>query len=210
MPVSVLPEELLDHYDHWTERGWPRPLEEVSRGTETHHRRRRDRPVGPEPPGPGPHIRDDVAAPDPRGHSYSPTLSYPAPDNPRRAAPEAGSTQHQDGETLAQAINRTLAELLVARSRCTGLRRGRRPQGRCLRGDQGAAEAVRAALGCSIHCSTSRASRYTHWAPVSAGFVPIPEIQYLAYVHNALDQLRGEAATLSFFSAGRYRDPMVV
>ncbi|NEW37135.1 MFS transporter, partial [Nocardia cyriacigeorgica] len=37
-----------------------------------------------------------------------------------------------------------------------------------------------------------------------AGFVPIPEIQYLAYVHNALDQLRGEAATLSFFSAGRY------
>ncbi|MEU1980508.1 transketolase C-terminal domain-containing protein [Nocardia sp. NPDC019395] len=43
-----------------------------------------------------------------------------------------------------------------------------------------------------------------------AGFVPIPEIQYLAYVHNALDQLRGEAATLSFFSAGRFRNPMVV
>ncbi|MFE3443143.1 thiamine pyrophosphate-dependent enzyme [Nocardia sp. NPDC059180] len=43
-----------------------------------------------------------------------------------------------------------------------------------------------------------------------AGFVPIPEIQYLAYVHNALDQLRGEAATLSFFSEGRYRNPMVV
>ncbi|WP_040797041.1 thiamine pyrophosphate-dependent enzyme [Nocardia higoensis] len=43
-----------------------------------------------------------------------------------------------------------------------------------------------------------------------AGFVPIPEIQYLAYVHNAADQLRGEAATLGFFSAGRYRNPMVV
>jgi 2-oxoisovalerate dehydrogenase E1 component len=43
-----------------------------------------------------------------------------------------------------------------------------------------------------------------------AGFVPIPEIQYLAYVHNALDQIRGEAATLRFFSAGRYRNPMVV
>ncbi|WP_280468026.1 thiamine pyrophosphate-dependent enzyme [Nocardia cyriacigeorgica] len=43
-----------------------------------------------------------------------------------------------------------------------------------------------------------------------AGFVPIPEIQYLAYVHNALDQLRGEAATLPFFSEGRYRNPMVV
>ncbi|MFC9437159.1 thiamine pyrophosphate-dependent enzyme [Nocardia sp. NPDC057030] len=43
-----------------------------------------------------------------------------------------------------------------------------------------------------------------------AGFIPIPEIQYLAYVHNAADQLRGEAATLSFFSAGQYRNPMVV
>lgn len=43
-----------------------------------------------------------------------------------------------------------------------------------------------------------------------AGFVPIPEIQYLAYLHNAADQLRGEAATLGFFSAGRYRNPMVV
>ncbi|MEU7629482.1 thiamine pyrophosphate-dependent enzyme [Nocardia sp. NPDC049220] len=43
-----------------------------------------------------------------------------------------------------------------------------------------------------------------------AGFVPIPEIQYLAYLHNAADQVRGEAATLSFFSDGRYRNPMVV
>ncbi|WP_373862341.1 thiamine pyrophosphate-dependent enzyme [Nocardia acidivorans] len=43
-----------------------------------------------------------------------------------------------------------------------------------------------------------------------AGFVPIPEIQYLAYVHNAEDQLRGEAATLSFFSNGQYRNPLVV
>lgn len=43
-----------------------------------------------------------------------------------------------------------------------------------------------------------------------AGLLPIPEIQYLAYVHNAEDQLRGEAATLSFFSRGRYRNPMVV
>src|SRR4029453_5921800 len=38
----------------------------------------------------------------------------------------------------------------------------------------------------------------------------IPEIQYLAYVHNAVDQLRGEAATLSFFSTGQYVNPMVV
>jgi 2-oxoisovalerate dehydrogenase E1 component len=42
------------------------------------------------------------------------------------------------------------------------------------------------------------------------GFVPIPEIQFLAYLHNAEDQLRGEAATLPFFSNGQYANPMVV
>ncbi|HEU5326416.1 MAG TPA: transketolase C-terminal domain-containing protein, partial [Candidatus Limnocylindria bacterium] len=36
------------------------------------------------------------------------------------------------------------------------------------------------------------------------------EIQYLAYIHNALDQLRGEAASLQFFSSGQFRNPMVV
>ncbi len=49
------------------------------------------------------------------------------------------------------------------------------------------------ALGCAQH-----------------GLLPFPEIQYLAYLHNAEDQLRGEAATLSFFSQGQYRNPMVV
>ena len=34
------------------------------------------------------------------------------------------------------------------------------------------------------------------------GFIPIPEIQFLAYLHNAEDQLRGEAATLPFFQMG--------
>ena len=43
-----------------------------------------------------------------------------------------------------------------------------------------------------------------------AGLLPVPEIQYLAYLHNAEDQLRGEAASLSFFSSGRFRNPMVV
>jgi 2-oxoisovalerate dehydrogenase E1 component len=43
-----------------------------------------------------------------------------------------------------------------------------------------------------------------------SGLLPVPEIQYLAYLHNAVDQLRGEAATLSFFSQGRYRNPMVL
>lgn len=43
-----------------------------------------------------------------------------------------------------------------------------------------------------------------------AGLLPIPEIQYLAYLHNALDQIRGEACSLSFFSSGQFANPMVV
>lgn len=42
------------------------------------------------------------------------------------------------------------------------------------------------------------------------GFIPMPEIQFLAYLHNAEDQIRGEAATLSFFSDGQYTNPMVL
>ncbi len=42
------------------------------------------------------------------------------------------------------------------------------------------------------------------------GMVPIPEIQFLAYLHNAEDQVRGEAATLSFFSNGQFTNPMVI
>jgi 2-oxoisovalerate dehydrogenase E1 component len=42
------------------------------------------------------------------------------------------------------------------------------------------------------------------------GMLPVPEIQYLAYYHNAEDQIRGEACSTSFFSNGQFRTPMVV
>ena len=42
------------------------------------------------------------------------------------------------------------------------------------------------------------------------GFIPIPEIQFLAYFHNAEDQIRGEASTLPFFSNGQFINPMVL
>lgn len=42
------------------------------------------------------------------------------------------------------------------------------------------------------------------------GLLPVPEIQYLAYVHNAIDQLRGEACSSQFFSQGQFPNPMVV
>ncbi len=43
-----------------------------------------------------------------------------------------------------------------------------------------------------------------------AGLLPFPEIQYLAYFHNACDQIRGEAASLQFFSNGQFANPMVM
>ena len=43
-----------------------------------------------------------------------------------------------------------------------------------------------------------------------AGQLPVAEIQYLAYLHNAIDQLRGEAASTQFFSDGAFRAPMVL
>lgn len=43
-----------------------------------------------------------------------------------------------------------------------------------------------------------------------AGLLPVAEIQYLAYLHNALDQLRGEACTLGYLSSGQFRNPMLV
>jgi len=42
-----------------------------------------------------------------------------------------------------------------------------------------------------------------------AGMLPLPEIQYLAYFHNACDQIRGEACSMQYFSRGQFRNPMV-
>jgi 2-oxoisovalerate dehydrogenase E1 component len=42
------------------------------------------------------------------------------------------------------------------------------------------------------------------------GMLAIPEIQYLAYLHNAIDQIRGEACSMQFFSNGQFKNPMVV
>jgi 2-oxoisovalerate dehydrogenase E1 component len=42
------------------------------------------------------------------------------------------------------------------------------------------------------------------------GLLPVPEIPYLAYLHNAIDQIRGEACSLQFFSAGQFQNPMVI
>ncbi len=75
---------------------------------------------------------------------------------------------------------------------------------------RGLAGAVRRRRACSTRSWTRQTILGLALGAAISGFVPIPEIQYLAYLHNAEDQLRGEAATLQFFSQGAYRNGMVV
>jgi 2-oxoisovalerate dehydrogenase E1 component len=42
------------------------------------------------------------------------------------------------------------------------------------------------------------------------GLLPLAEIQYLAYFHNAGDQIRGEACSMQFFSNDSYRNPLLL
>ncbi|MFE3000609.1 thiamine pyrophosphate-dependent enzyme [Nocardia sp. NPDC059246] len=111
--------------------------------------------------------------------------------------------------TLAQAVNHTLAELLARDPDVLvfGEDVGRKG------GVYGVTKGLQQNFGVRRVFDTlldEQSVLGTALGAGLAGFVPIPEIQYLAYVHNAEDQLRGEAATLSFFSGGRYRNPVVV
>jgi 2-oxoisovalerate dehydrogenase E1 component len=133
-----------------------------------------------------------------------------AADADSRAAFFGGRLPESEGPlTLAETINRTLADLLAARPEVlvfgedVGAKGGVYGVTRGLQKRAGAARVFdslldeQSILGIALGSAVS-------------GLLPIPEIQYLAYLHNAEDQLRGEAASLSFFSQGRYRNPMVV
>ncbi|WP_280497912.1 thiamine pyrophosphate-dependent enzyme [Nocardia asiatica] len=129
---------------------------------------------------------------------------------PRIGAPlRVNGTVAQSDMTLAQAVNDTLAHLLE-RDRDVlvfGEDVGRKG------GVYGVTKGLQKTFGARRVFDTlldEQSVLGTALGAALAGFVPIPEIQYLAYLHNAADQIRGEAATLSFFSDGRYRNPMVV
>ena len=128
----------------------------------------------------------------------------------RRTAFFDGALPEAEGPlTLAQAINRTLADLLArypellvfgedvaAKGGVYGVTRG-------LLKRAGAARVFDTVLDEQSILGMALGAGVT-------GLLPVPEIQYLAYLHNAEDQLRGEAATLQFFSQGQYRNPLVV
>ncbi|HEX9066343.1 MAG TPA: thiamine pyrophosphate-dependent enzyme [Streptosporangiaceae bacterium] len=133
----------------------------------------------------------------------------PASGAERSRAFAAKLPEDQGPLTLAQAINRALADELAASPQMLVFGEDVARKGgvygvtRGLLGAFGAGRVFdslldeQSILGLALGTSL-------------AGLLPVPEIQYLAYLHNAADQLRGEAATLSFFSQGGYRNPMVV
>ncbi|WP_203337722.1 thiamine pyrophosphate-dependent enzyme [Nocardioides limicola] len=113
------------------------------------------------------------------------------------------------GLTLAQAINRTLAQAMAEDAGVVAFGEDVAIKG----GVYGVTRGLRARFGAERVFDTlldEQTILGTALGTSLAGFLPIPEIQYLAYLHNAEDQLRGEAASLRFFSDGAYRNPMVV
>lgn len=111
--------------------------------------------------------------------------------------------------TLGQAINATLAELLEEHPETLVFGEDVAVKG----GVYGVTRGLRKRFGGQRVFDTlldEQTVLGTALGTALAGFVPIPEIQYLAYLHNAEDQLRGEAASLGFFSNGQYRNGMVV
>jgi 2-oxoisovalerate dehydrogenase E1 component len=117
----------------------------------------------------------------------------------------------EDGEplTLADSINRALADALVSYPQAIAFGEDVGRKG----GVYGVTRGLARRFGARRVFDTLLDEQTILGVGIGSavsGLLPIPEIQYLAYLHNAEDQLRGEAASLQFFSNGQYRNPMVV
>jgi 2-oxoisovalerate dehydrogenase E1 component len=136
-------------------------------------------------------------------------LAPRTPDAIAAAAAEMPLTADPEPLTLAQSINRGLATVLesVPQSLVFGEDVGRKG------GVYGVTRGLQSRFGEGRVFDTLLDETSILGLALGAGVsgqLPLPEIQYLAYLHNAEDQLRGEAATLQFFSQGAYRNGMVV
>jgi 2-oxoisovalerate dehydrogenase E1 component len=131
------------------------------------------------------------------------------PDPPAQVAARSLSVPGEGALTLAQAINRTLIDALtdhddvLVLGQDVGRKGGVYGVTRGLQKRFGSARVLDSLLDEQTILGTALGASL-------AGFLPVPEIQYLAYLHNAEDQLRGEAASLRFFSNGQYRNGIVV
>jgi 2-oxoisovalerate dehydrogenase E1 component len=132
-----------------------------------------------------------------------------AEDDRRQRAFDGRLPESAGPLTLAQAINATLGDALAARPGMLVFGEDVARKG----GIYGVTRGLLAKFGAGRVFDTLLDEQSILGLALGtglAGLLPVPEIQYLAYLHNAADQIRGEAATLSFFSQGQYRNPMVV
>ncbi|MBA3338398.1 MAG: MFS transporter [Geodermatophilaceae bacterium] len=185
------PAELLDRYDRARRHVWTVAEEAMA----------------------GPTISDRAAVIAPLAPRRSSELKTRAAHAARpglRGKAFADRLPENDGPlTLAQTINRTLIDALAADPGALVFGQDVATKG----GVYGVTRGLRRTFGAARVFDTLLDEQSILGLGLGAGlagFLPIPEIQYLAYLHNAEDQLRGEAATMQFFSQGAYRNPMVV
>jgi 2-oxoisovalerate dehydrogenase E1 component len=154
---------------------------------------------------------EEVVAPlAPRNADRVATTAARGGTPPERLATFGGKLP-EDGDplTLADSINRALADALVSYPRAIAFGEDVGRKG----GVYGVSRGLTRRFGAGRVFDTLLDEQTILGVALGtavSGLLPIPEIQYLAYLHNAEDQLRGEAASLQFFSTGQYRNPMVV
>src|SRR5690606_25731616 len=154
---------------------------------------------------------EEIMAPiAPRDPDLVAKLSPVAAENATRERTFAGTLPESEKPlTLAQSINRTLADALAVHPDMMIFGEDVAKKG----GVYGVTRGLQKRFGPARVFDTHLDEQAVLGLDLGAGvskLLPVPEIQYLAYLHNAIDQLRGEAATLSFFSQGAFPNPMVV
>ncbi len=152
---------------------------------------------------------DDVMEPLTTRHARAVRLGVGLAGDDRLSRFDGRLPEHAGPLTLAQSINATLTDVLAARPHGVVFGEDVAVKG----GVYGVTRGLRKAFGPARVFDSildEQTVLGTALGAALAGLLPIPEIQYLAYVHNAEDQLRGEAASLRFFSAGQHTNGMVV
>jgi 2-oxoisovalerate dehydrogenase E1 component len=135
-------------------------------------------------------------------------VAAPVPPQRRAAFFGVDLPELEGGLTLAQSINRALSDVLVQHPESVIFGEDVAHKGGVYGVTRGLAKKAGGARVFDTLLDEQSILGLALGAGVS-GLLPIPEIQYLAYLHNAEDQLRGEAAGLKFFSNGQYSNPMV-
>jgi 2-oxoisovalerate dehydrogenase E1 component len=136
-------------------------------------------------------------------------LAIRRPQEVERVAKDLTRTETSEPLTLAQAVNTTLATLLECQPNVLVFGEDVAVKGGVYGVTKGLMNKAGGGRVFDTMLDETSILGLANGGAIS-GFVPIPEIEYLAYLHNAEDQLRGEAATLSFFSNGQYRNGLVV